>query len=1101
MHRVASQIAGLVLCPLIGASLLHAVEQASNTSLRLPIADASDRTFVPISAGPEMSHAWVGQITGDNLGFIWFATRDGLLRYDGYQVRPYYPYSNGVRGSGKFEACCPTLSLIPGMSRYSLLKDASGNIWIGGDGSLHQYDSITDRISTLRWPPDELQGFVRNIYQDRQGSIWLGTSHGLVRFDERTGETKEFLHSDGDAETLSSNQVRATLESRDGVFWVATNSSVDLFDRRTGKVFRHLSLPNPLQKPPTIGNPYVRLLEDKSGTIWVASARDGLAFVTPGRTGLTFVGLNSRLKPEPGVWAILQDRNGAIWIGSELGLLKMGRDREGLVRYRNNPADASTLPSDWVLALYEDREDGIWVGTANGGAARFSETQTPFRRYGGTDFGGDTGQSFIFTAYESSDGSLWAGGKGAIYRIDPQTGDYRRKALPEDSEVRAITEDRAGRLWVGMLDGSLFRLNPATGQFTTYTHGPHTSRGCANNEVRAFWVDHLGQLWMGAADTLCTYDLVTDQFRAYKAKSPGLNEIDAIAEDSDGVLWIGSSHFGLYRFEPVTGTFEAFRHSDAAGSLSDDVVNAVLVDHSGTVWVGTPDGLNRLDRATKRFVTYRERDGLPSSIVNGIVEDGRGHLWVATSYGLSHFDQTSQSFANYFRSSGVFDNLTGAWMGRSGRLLFGSYSGLTILSAKEREERSYVPEVVLTDLQILDLPVATGNNSPLKQSISVAKTLTLNHDQNTVSFEFAALTFSSRENLHYRYRLRELERDWRETQGGQHSVRYSTLAPGRYTFEVQAKSASGWTRNRAAISVTILPPFWATWQFRIIIAVLIILSLWQAHNYRLRRFSRRINIRFEERLAERSRIAQELHDTLLQSVVSASMQLHVAAKSLPKKSPAKLRIGHTLELMGRVVEEGRNTVRGLRSVQQDLPDLEGSFSRMINEIPVSGDVKFRVLVGGSARPLHPVVRDEVYRIGREAIVNAFRHAGANSIDVCLEYRDKCFRLLVHDDGCGLNPHLVRFGREGHFGLPGMRERAEKIGAQLRVLSRPGSGTDVELTISGGSAYELPHRSRSWGWFGWREGQAPKRRRIRKLHDQVNNRIDKEFREPESKEPE
>src|ERR1700722_14116785 len=168
MPGVASQVVGLALCSLIGASPLYGVEEASNASMRLPIVEAADRVFVPMSAGPAMAHAWVGQIADDSQGFLWFATRDGLLRYDGYQVRPYYPYSNGVGGSGRFEACCPTLSLIPGMSRYSLLKDASGKIWIGGDGSLHQYDSLTDRISTFQLPPDKLQGFVRNIYRDQQ---------------------------------------------------------------------------------------------------------------------------------------------------------------------------------------------------------------------------------------------------------------------------------------------------------------------------------------------------------------------------------------------------------------------------------------------------------------------------------------------------------------------------------------------------------------------------------------------------------------------------------------------------------------------------------------------------------------------------------------------------------------------------------------------------------------------------------------------------------------------------------------------------------------------------------------------------------------------
>src|SRR5580704_16049907 len=209
-------IVALVLLLMISASPVYANEETSNRTLRLPIVDARDRIFVSVSAGREMTHAGVGQITDDDQGFLWFATREGLLRYDGYRVRPYDPYSNGVRDPGKGEECCPTLSLLPGMSRYSLFKDVSGKIWIGGDGSVHQYDSLTDQIRRFQFPTNEIQGFVRNVYQDRQGMIWFATSHGLIRFDQQTGETKEFFHRDGDPDTLSSNQVRSTLESRDG---------------------------------------------------------------------------------------------------------------------------------------------------------------------------------------------------------------------------------------------------------------------------------------------------------------------------------------------------------------------------------------------------------------------------------------------------------------------------------------------------------------------------------------------------------------------------------------------------------------------------------------------------------------------------------------------------------------------------------------------------------------------------------------------------------------------------------------------------------------------------------------------------------------------
>src|SRR5579863_8530015 len=301
MVGVAWEIVALVLYFPLGTLLLQGAENAPNGSMRLPVAEAADRVFVPMSAGPAMAHAWVGQIADDNQGFLWFATRDGLLRYDRYQVRPYYPYSNGVRGSGKFEECCPTVSLIPGMSRYSLLNDGSGKIWIGGDESLHQYDSVADQIRRFSFPNGVLQGFVRNVYRDREGVAWLATSHGLIRFDAKTGQTETFLHRDGDTETLGANQVRSVIETRDGKFWVATSTTLDLFDRRTGKVTEHLSLRNPLQASPTIGNPYVRMLEDRSGTLWIASARDGLAFVTPGQSRLTFIALNSRAQPEPGV--------------------------------------------------------------------------------------------------------------------------------------------------------------------------------------------------------------------------------------------------------------------------------------------------------------------------------------------------------------------------------------------------------------------------------------------------------------------------------------------------------------------------------------------------------------------------------------------------------------------------------------------------------------------------------------------------------------------------------------------------------------------------------------------------------------------------------
>jgi ligand-binding sensor domain-containing protein/signal transduction histidine kinase len=1063
MGSQAARIIGFALWGFLGILPLYAKDQPSNVGIRLPISDATDRVFIPISAGKETSRAWVGQIVDDNQGFLWFGTRDGLDRYDGYQVRPYglHP-SGGDDGAIFFQDCCLGVSLLPGMARYALFRDHSGKIWIGADESLYQYDSKTERFSRLPFAPGELQGLVRNVNQDRTGMIWLATSRGLIRYNPANGETAHFLHNDGDSATLSSHQVRATLETKDGTFWVATNVSVDILDRQTGRVTEHLPLRNPLQNPTSIGNPYVRLLEDRSGTVWIASARDGLAFVDRPRSNLTFLALASGSDPEPGAWAILEDRYGALWVGTERGLLKLERDRQRFVCYRNDPTDPSSLPADWVLALFEDHEDGIWVGTANAGVARIPEHPLPFRRYKrrqGTS--GSSGPDYVFTAYEDSRGVIWAGTKGAINRIDLKTGSYTVQPIGENTEVASITADQSGRFWIGTVDGSLFRFNPATQQSVVYRHDAANSTGCSNNEVRALLVDHLGTLWAGAGDSLCAFDEATNRFRPYKmgVQSRPI-EIDAIAEDAAGILWVGSRHAGLYRFDPAAGKFTIFRHSVAAGSLSSDVVTSILVDRTGTIWVGTLNGLNQLDSATGNFTVYTESDGLPSSMINGVVEDASGDLWITTTYGLSHFKPRSKTFYNYYRSDGVLDDLTGAWKGRSGQMLFGSYSGLTALAPDAVDEKLLIPRVVLTNFQISDKPVLVGADSPLKESISVTKALTLSHGQNTLSFEFAALSYSDPERTRYRYRLEGLESGWNEVASTQHFARYSTLAPSKYVFHVEARTSRGsWTEKGAEVRIVILPPLWATWPFRAGYALAVGLMMWLGWRLRVRQLARQLNLRFEERLGERTRIARELHDTLLQSFHGLLFRFQAARNMLPRRPEEAIQaLDGALKRTEQAIVEGRGAIQHLRSEPSVHSDLEHLLTAIGQELEGSGDANlgsasFRVTVEGQRQALSPILQDEVYRIARELVRNAFQHARARQIEAEIRYDDRVLRLRIRDDGKGIDPKVLQEGgRPGHWGLPGVRERAKQIGARLDCWSEAGAGTEIELTVPASVAY-------------------------------------------------
>jgi signal transduction histidine kinase len=250
------------------------------------------------------------------------------------------------------------------------------------------------------------------------------------------------------------------------------------------------------------------------------------------------------------------------------------------------------------------------------------------------------------------------------------------------------------------------------------------------------------------------------------------------------------------------------------------------------------------------------------------------------------------------------------------------------------------------------------------------------------------------------------------------------------------------------------PVFWQTWWFALSGAVAFALAVVMFFRLRMLQFTKQMNMRFEERLAERTRIAQELHDTLLQGFLSASMQLHVADDHLAVDSPAKPLVGRVLELMGHVIEEGRNAVRGLRSSKLRSPNLEQAFSQIRQEFPVQPQIGFRIIVEGTPRPLRPVIRDEVYLIGHEALSNAFRHAHASDIEVELEYEGSHLRVLVRDNGDGIDTQVLRSGRDGHWGLSGMKERSERIGGKLRVLSRAVAGTEVELFVPGKIAFEF-----------------------------------------------
>jgi signal transduction histidine kinase len=439
----------------------------------------------------------------------------------------------------------------------------------------------------------------------------------------------------------------------------------------------------------------------------------------------------------------------------------------------------------------------------------------------------------------------------------------------------------------------------------------------------------------------------------------------------------------------------------------------------------------------------------------GLAEDDRGSLWVATSNRLLQValdglrsGQLSEGDVRQFEKTDGLRSAESARRERSlirspdGRIWLSTTKGLAVLDPARLQPR--VPAIAgVRAISVDGVPFDRSGNAPLRIPAQPER----------IAFELVGVSLSFPREVRLRYRLDGTDRDWSAATTAPEAI-YTHLEPGPYRFRVMSSTGDGrWRESDASVSFVVAPAIWQTSWFRLLIVATGGGLAFAAYRSRTRQLTRQLNVRFEERLAERTRIAQELHDTLLQGVMSVSLQLHSAVDDLPADTPNRHELERVLRLMNRVSDEGRVAVRGLRTESGD--DLSHAFCLVQQEYASRTGADFEVTVEGHVRTIHPLIRDEVYRIGREALVNAFRHARAKRIEVELEYTPRHLRMLIRDDGCGVDPNVLHAGRDGHWGLPGMRERAQRIGGQLTLSSRAASGTEVELALPASVAFARP----------------------------------------------
>lgn len=922
-------------------------------------------------------------------GYIWVGTFGGLARFDGLR----FSVIERVDDAGRHVDRVLSLAVAPDSS-----------VWVGTENGLLRYrGGRFSYFTTADGLPDNQ---ILALHFDRSGTLWIGTQHGGARYEN--GRFVAFREADGSA----LEQVVSFAENRAGVLSLNTWGGFLTFERGRLTVSRSRQLSGPR---------FDRvMLEDQEGARWLRQ-EGGVARVQHGRVDPFHLGFGPEVMIE-------QARPGRYWIGTFVhGVLEFRTDGEG--KTTAYPLHDGTT-NYAVRALHSGLDGSVWVGTNEHGLLRLKRNLfTTYRSGNGLSHN-------VFTSVmESRDGWLWAGTNcGGVNVIDPARQRVRiyrlgRLATPgTDSCVFALSQDSSGAVWVGTWGGGLTRLyNGAVQPFG----GLNALR---DSVILAMFADPRGILWVGTnAGGLA--QVQEGRVRKIYTTADGLahNSVRAITQARDGTLWIGTLG-GLSRLGP-DGHIKTYTARDG---LSSEYVRAIHEDADGTFWIGTyGGGLNRLRGG--KFAPITRADGLADNVVSAIVDDAHGNLWMSGNRGIFRVAKAQLSdFADgklhHIHSVlyGVGDGLVNAetnggfqpaaWKDRAGHLWFPTIDGLATVDPSEATGVARPPSVTVEEI------VVDGASQVPSRSLRIGP------GRPNVEFRYSGVSLSSPEDVTFRYRLEALDDHWIEP-GTRRVAYYSRLPAGHYRFLVTAANRDGaWNPVEAAMEVDVLAPLYLRPWFLGAMLIAAALALWITHRAVLRTRSDAIR-------DERSRLAREIHDSLLQGFGGIALQLHAASARLSLPPEQQPLLDRVLVMVDRTLKQAREAVWDIRPSETVRADFVVECADAARNVLEGSTTEVRVMTRGRARQLSPTSRTECLRIVEEALTNVRKHAGAAHASVEVHYAWRRLRITITDDGKGFDPE--REGkRPGHWGWLGMRERASRIGARLTMSSRPGSGTVV-----------------------------------------------------------
>jgi signal transduction histidine kinase/ligand-binding sensor domain-containing protein len=974
-----------------------------------------------------LSQNFIFCIYQDSQGFMWFGTKEGLNRYDGYRFtvyrhNPFNPNS------------------IPDNYVTEILEDNSGMLWIGTAlGGLCSFDPRREIFSRYRYDSLDANSLTSNritsLAEDNRGNLWIGTEWGLNMLDQSRRRLTRFLHSPTDPSSISNNNIRKVVKDSSGTLWVATASGINIFHNSSQTFSRFYHVPG--NSNTISSNDVYSICVTKNGSVWFGLGRS-LEVFQSGR----FVrhDLPGDPKLPHNVTRIVEDQNGTLWFSS-LGALMNFHPKEkqfNVVR---------TKPS--VVSLFCDNTGALWFGTNGYGVERYSKRDDRFELFPEKRI-----EEVVF-------GDI-------ISRLQSYCGKTLSYPIIHG---QSFAEDSAGNVWIATLWDGIFFYDITKKSFKRFQFRPELKYNDLRRKVYFVYVGQSGKILIGTQYGVAQLHPNNGQFtyqRLYPDDYTLLGfervsnsyDITCIYEDRFGVLWVGTPVLGLIRYDPTDGSkrYYSFRFDDST-SINTNFILSIEPDPQQPqryLWLGTDGGgLNKFDMQSGRAEHFTEKNGLPNNVVYAVLADRSGNLWMSTNRGLCKFNPITQALHRFDVREGLQSNEFNrreSYKARDGKIYFGGIYGVNAFYPENIVINTHIPPVVITDCKIFNRSLSLGDEEAiLRQTITFTDTMIVNYRDNILSFEFAALDFSTPWKNKYAYMLEGFNPAWIFI-GTERSVTFTNLDPGEYLFRVKGSNGDGvWNEKGASLRIIVLPPYYKTWWFQAGVVILMMLAIAitvRRRFARIRRehqlqeeFSRQLLARQEQ---DRERIAAELHDSLGQNLLVVKNRAILGSNASGETTETKTHFDFISSIVSDTLKEVREISHNLRPYQLDRLGLTDALHATAEKVQQSSSIILHHTIDDVDQLFTKEQEINLYRIVQESLNNVIKHSQATRATLSVRRADKTVTILVEDNGRGLSDEETQ--QTKGFGLRGMRERVKILNGTISIRSSPDQGTTLQFEI-------------------------------------------------------